>query len=49
LLHLLPAWRAEPLPIYLVYPYAHFYPAKLRRFVDILRPALVEGWGTPQA
>lgn len=47
LLHLLPEWRAEPLPIYLLYPYAHFYPAKLRRFVDILRPALVAGWGTP--
>lgn len=49
LLHLLPAWRAEPLPIYLLYPYAHFYPAKLRRFVDILRPALIAGWGTPVA
>ena len=47
--HLLPEWRAEPLPIYLVYPYAHFYPAKLRRFVDILRPALIAGWGTPVA
>lgn len=47
LLHLLPEWRAEPLPIYLVYPYAHFYPAKLRRFVDVLRPALIAGWGTP--
>lgn len=45
LLHLLPEWRAEPLPIYLLYPYAHFYPAKLHRFVDILRPALVAGWG----
>ena len=44
LLHLLPQWRAEPLPIYLLYPYARFYPAKLRRFVDILRPA-VAGWG----
>lgn len=49
LLHLLPEWRAEPLPIYLLYPYAHFYPAKLRRFVDILRPALIAGWGTPAA
>ncbi len=49
LLHLLPAWRAEPLPIYLLYPYADFYPAKLRRFVDILRPALIAGWGTPAA
>src|SRR3990167_6401617 len=49
LLHLLPEWRAEPLPIYLLYPYAHFYPAKLRRFVDILRPALIAGWGTSAA
>ena len=41
LLHLLPQWSAEPLPVYLIYPYANFYPAKLRRFVDILRPAIV--------
>ena len=44
LLHLLPQWRAEPLPIYLLYPYARFYPAKLRRFVEVLRPA-VASWG----
>lgn len=40
LLHLLPAWRATPLPMYLLYPYAHFYPAKLRRFVEVIRAGL---------
>lgn len=40
LIHLLPEWHAAPLPIYLLYPYAHYYPAKLRRFVDIMRAAL---------
>lgn len=40
LVHLLPEWHAAPLPIYLLYPYAHYYPAKLRRFVEIMRAAL---------
>ena len=40
LVHLLPEWHAAPLPIYLRYPYAHYYPAKLRRFVEIMRAAL---------
>lgn len=40
LLHLAPAWRASPLPVSLVYPYARFYPARLRRFVDIMRAAM---------
>jgi DNA-binding transcriptional LysR family regulator len=40
LIHLLPEWHAAPLPIYLLYPYAHYYPAKLRRFVEIMRAAL---------
>ena len=44
LLHLLPQWSAAPLPVYLIYPYANFYPAKLRRFVEILRPAIVAHW-----
>lgn len=44
LLHLLPQWSATSLPIYLIYPYANFYPAKLRRFVEILRPAIVDHW-----
>ncbi|WP_316156080.1 LysR family transcriptional regulator [Cupriavidus sp. BIC8F] len=40
LLHLLPQWQADPLPIYLVYPHARFYPAKLRLFVDAMRQAI---------
>lgn len=37
LVHLVPGWYAKPLPMYLVYPYASFYPARLRRFVDAMR------------
>ncbi len=40
LLHLLPQWQAEPLPIYLVYPHARFYPARLRLFADAMRQAI---------
>lgn len=40
LLHLAPEWQAAPLPIYLVYPYARFYPARLRQFVDTIRAAM---------
>ena len=44
LVQLAPEWQAPSLPVYLVYPYARFYPAKLRRFVEIMRrtmPTLV--------
>jgi len=34
---LVPAWQADPLPVYLTYPHARFYPARLRRFIDIVR------------
>jgi DNA-binding transcriptional LysR family regulator len=40
LVHLLPEWQAAPLPVYLVYPYARFYPAKLRRFIDTMRESM---------
>lgn len=40
LVHLVPEWRAAPLPVYLIYPPARFYPARLRRFIDIMRAAL---------
>jgi DNA-binding transcriptional LysR family regulator len=39
LLHLVPQWRATPAPVYLAYPYARFYPAKLRLFVEAMRTA----------
>jgi DNA-binding transcriptional LysR family regulator len=37
LLHLAPEWRAPPLPVYLVYPHARYYPARLRLFLDTIR------------
>lgn len=40
LVPLCPQWRATPLPVYLVYPYARHYPARLRRFVDIMRTSV---------
>lgn len=43
LLHLLPEWHAAPLPMYLLYPYAQFYPAKLRRFAEVVRADLLQG------
>ncbi len=39
LVHLAPEWQAAPLPVNLVYPYARFYPARLRYFIDIIRAA----------
>jgi DNA-binding transcriptional LysR family regulator len=37
LLHLVPEWRASSLPVYLVYPHARFYPARLRLFLKAVR------------
>lgn len=37
LVRLAPQWRATPLPVSLVYPYARFYPARLRRFAELIR------------
>lgn len=37
LVRLAPDWQAPSLPVSLVYPYARFYPARLRRFAEIVR------------
>ncbi|WP_223645318.1 LysR family transcriptional regulator [Corallococcus sp. EGB] len=37
LLHLVPQWQAAPLPMSLIYPAARFHPARLRRFVELMR------------
>lgn len=37
LVRLLPKWRAPPLPVYVAYPEARLYPAKLRIFVAAMR------------
>src|SRR5438067_174500 len=44
-----PDWAAEPLPVDLVYPPARFYPARLRRFIDIMRVAVPEAFGITRA
>lgn len=43
LVQLAPQWRASPLPAWLLYPYARFYPAKLRRFVETMRQTRPDG------
>lgn len=40
LVHLMPAWQAPPLPVYLVYPQARFYPARLRLFLEAMHQAI---------
>jgi DNA-binding transcriptional LysR family regulator len=45
LVQLVPEWGAASLPVYIVYPYARFYPARLRSFVKLMRnrmPRVVE-------
>lgn len=42
LTHVLPGWRSQSLPVYIAYPEARFYPAKLRRFVEIMRTAFAD-------
>ncbi|MGN8081835.1 MULTISPECIES: LysR family transcriptional regulator [Variovorax] len=42
LVHLAPRWRGVPAPVYIVYPYARFYPARLRLFVEAMRQAFPE-------
>lgn len=44
LVRLLPQWQAMPLPVYIAYPYATFYPSRLLKFVSAMReqvPGLV--------
>jgi DNA-binding transcriptional LysR family regulator len=42
---LTPDWQAAPLPIHLIYPPARFYPARLRRFIDVMRAAVPQTLG----
>ena len=36
LVHVVPKWQSQPLPVWIAYPEARFYPAKLRRFVEMV-------------
>jgi DNA-binding transcriptional LysR family regulator len=49
LVQLVPEWQGVSLPVYLVYPYANFYPARLRRFVELMRETLPTLVGTKPA
>lgn len=40
LVRVAPRWQAEPLPVYLVYAPSRFQPARLRRFIEIMREHL---------
>ncbi|MEO3989040.1 LysR family transcriptional regulator [Pseudocitrobacter cyperus] len=40
LIELLPQWRAAPLPVHLVYPWARYYPTRLRKFLDLMREVM---------
>ncbi|VVD99439.1 LysR family transcriptional regulator [Pandoraea anhela] len=40
LIQLVPQWRSTALPMYIIYPYAKYYPARLRRFVEAMRIAI---------
>lgn len=46
LVNLLPQWRAKSLPVYLVYPYASYYPARLRKFMALIREVMPTVTGT---
>lgn len=38
--HVLPDWQAAPLPVYLLYPYASYYPARLRKFIELMKEVM---------
>lgn len=40
LVHLAPSWQAAPLPVYIAYPRARFYPSRLLRFVETMKAAM---------
>lgn len=40
LVELLPDWQATPLPVHLVYPWARYYPTRLRKFLDMMREVM---------
>ncbi|MGL5601958.1 MAG: LysR family transcriptional regulator [Silvania sp.] len=42
LVHLLPDWQPAALPVHLVYPWSRYYPARLRRFLDMMREVMPE-------
>ncbi|HHG8774696.1 TPA: LysR family transcriptional regulator [Raoultella planticola] len=50
LIELFPRWRASALPVHLVYPWARYYPTRLRKFLDLMREVMpqVAGMQRPE-
>lgn len=50
LVELFPQWQASPLPVHLVYPWARYYPTRLRKFLDLMREVMpqVAGMQRPE-
>ncbi|MEB3766783.1 LysR family transcriptional regulator [Acinetobacter sp. MD2] len=40
LVQILPEWSAAPIPIYLIYPWADYYPARLRQFLALMKQVM---------
>ncbi|WP_429183532.1 LysR family transcriptional regulator [Lelliottia sp. 489] len=40
LVPLLPGWQPAALPVHLVYPWSRYYPARLRRFLEMMREVM---------
>lgn len=40
LIEVLPQWQADALPVHLVYPWARYYPARLRAFLALMREVM---------
>ncbi|QIR27970.1 LysR family transcriptional regulator [Kluyvera genomosp. 3] len=48
LVELLPEWQTTPLPVHLVYPWARYYPTRLRKFLDLMREVMPQIAGMRQ-
>lgn len=46
LVQLTPQWQAPPLPIWLTYPWASYYPARLRHFFTLIKAVMPQLLGT---
>ncbi|HAT8012975.1 LysR family transcriptional regulator [Citrobacter rodentium] len=42
LVELVADWQAAPLPVHLVYPWARYYPTRLRRFLELMKEVMPE-------
>lgn len=42
LVELVPDWQATPLPVHLVYPWARYYPDRLRNFLELMKKVMPE-------